>query len=403
MHTEGVIGTDSAVSSSAAHARVPQPRQLRAPNADSSVFGMSSLGRAHRRAVIFGFLGASLALACGSRPPVMVRALPSAVVSRQPEELDPALLDAAIGGREGDPYRVGAGDTVLVAVYGHPELSIAPYAGTNFGSQNGRLAGLVIDNDGTVQFPLIGPVKASGKTLDELRSFLQEELAVYIKEPKVTVQVIFNGSIRYYLLGQFNEPGLKYSDRPLRLLEALSLGGSVQLDRASLRGAYVARSGRRLPIDFARLMIQGDLRQNVKLRSGDIIIVPDKTSEQAFIFGASASGNSRGGVVPFVNGRLTLLQALAQVGFGYRDASQGRLSATRIIRSEGDRGELFVVDATKILEGTAGPFELAPGDVVFVPPTAGTKWNEALQQLLPTLQLISGLLTPFVQIKYLSQ
>jgi polysaccharide export outer membrane protein len=175
------------------------------------------------------------------------------------------------------------------------------------------------------------------------------------------------------------------------------------LERASLRTAYVARAGRRLPIDFRRLIIEGDMRQNIKLRSGDVILVPDKTSEQAFVFGASAGGTARGGAIPFVNGRLTLLQALAQAGFGYREQAQGRLSSTHVLRSAGDRGELFVVDADKILSGEAGPFELAPGDVVFVPPTALTNWNEALGQLLPTLQTVSGLLTPFVQIKYLSE
>ena len=340
---------------------------------------------------------------CGSKPPVVTRSLPSAVVSRRPEALDPTLLDAAIGGREGEAYRIGPGDTVLVAVYGHPELSIAPYTGVSLDSQNGRLAGLLVDNDGTIQFPLIGSVNVANKSMEELRVFLQNELVAYVKEPRVTVQVIFSGSIRYYLLGQFNQPGLKYSDRPLRLLEALSLGGSVLLERGSLRMAYVARGARRLPIDFRRLILEGDLTQNIKLRTGDIVLVPDKTSEQAFVFGAAATGQSRGGTVPFVNGRLTLLQALAAMGFGYRDDAQGRLSSTRIIRSVGDHGELFIVDASKILSGEAGPFELDPGDVVFVPPTALTTWNEGLQQLLPTLQTVSGLLTPFVQIKYLSQ
>jgi len=348
-------------------------------------------------------IGTCCSTGCGSTPPVVARSLPSAVVSHRPEALDPALLDAAIGGRDGEAYRVGPGDSILVAVYGHPELSIAPYSGTVFDSQNGRLAGLLVDNDGAIQFPLIGSVNVANKTMEELRLFLQSELATYVKEPKVTVQVIFSGSIRYYLLGQFNQPGLKYSDRPLRLLEALSLGGSILLERGSLRMAYVARGSRRLPIDFRRLILEGDLTQNIKLRTGDIVLVPDKTSEQAFVFGAAATGQSRGGAVPFVNGRLTLLQALAQMGFGYRDNAQGRLSSTRVIRSVGDHGELFIVDAAKILSGEAGPFELAPGDVVFVPPTALTTWNEGLQQLLPTLQTISGLLTPFVQIKYLSQ
>jgi polysaccharide export outer membrane protein len=138
-------------------------------------------------------------LACA---PVVVRhTLPSAVVSRQEETLDPKLLESVLGERDGDAYRVGPGDTLLVAVYGHPELSLTTYMLP--GVQTGRPVGLLIDNDGSIQFPLIGSVKVAGKTSEELRSFLQRELAVYVKDPKVTIQIIFNGSIRYYLIGQF--------------------------------------------------------------------------------------------------------------------------------------------------------------------------------------------------------
>jgi polysaccharide export outer membrane protein len=342
--------------------------------------------------------------ACASAPPVVAKQLPSPVTSHGRETIEAAPSDdGAEGGDDRGAYRVGAGDTVLVAVYGHPELSIAPYAGATINAQGGRLAGLAIDNDGSIQFPLIGSVQVAGKTSEELRAFLEHELAVYVKDPKVTVQVVFTGSLRYYLLGQFTNPGLKYSDRPTRLLETISLGGSINLEHASLRTAYVARGNKRLPVDFRRLIVDGDLKQNIRLRTGDIILVPDKASEQAFVFGASLSESSRGSVVPFVNGRLSLVQALAQAGFGFQERAQGRLSRTHVIRSEGDRGELFIVDAVRILEGEAGPFELAPGDVIFVPPSAATTWNQVLQQLLPSLQTISGLLTPFVQIKYLSQ
>lgn len=290
----------------------------------------------------------------------------------------------------------------MVAVYGHPELSIAPYAGSTLASQGGRLSGLVIDNDGTIQFPLLGSVKVAGKTTNQLREFLEQQLVTFVKDPKVMVQVVFAGSIRYYLLGQFSEPGVKFSDRPLRLLEALSLGGSVLLDRASLRTAYVARGAKRLPIDFRRLVLDGDMGQNIKLRSGDVVLVPDRSSEQAFVFGGASGSNPSGGAVPFVNGRLTLLQALAQAGFGFRERAETRLSRTYVIRSDGNRGELFIVDASRILNGEAANFELAPGDVVYVPLTALASWNQALEQILPTLQTVSGLLTPFVQIKYLS-
>jgi polysaccharide export outer membrane protein len=319
------------------------------------------------------------------------------------EVLDASLLEALPGEADGDPYRVGPGDTILVAVYMHPELSIAPYAGTNGGSAMGsRMAGLVVDNDGTAQFPLIGSLSVAGKTSNELRVFLEKELARFVNDPKVTVQVVFTGSIRYYLLGQFAQPGLKFSDRPLRLLEALSLGGSVLLERASLGTAYVARNGKRLAINFRRLLREGDLRQNIRLRSGDVILVPDNAGDQVFVFGGSGPTPS-GGAIAMRSGRLDLLQAIAQAGYGIHERSQVKLSQTRVIRSDGDHGQLFVVDADRMLKGEAASFPLMPGDIVFIPETGFTSWNEALSQLLPSLQTVSGLLTPFVQIKYLSQ
>lgn len=347
----------------------------------------------------------AFAVGCGSQP-VITKQMPlrSPVVSVRGEKLDPKVLADLMGQEEKGPYRVGPGDSVLVAVYGHPELSMVPYIGAaGASSQNSRAAGLVVDNDGTIQFPLVGPVQVAGKSSAEMRELLKVQLARYVNDPQITVQVIGTRSIRYHLLGQFSDPGLKFAERPMRLLEALSLGGSVRLDAASLRTAYLARNGRRLPIDFRRLVLDGDMSQNVPLRTGDTVVIPDRSSEQAFVFGAAASGNQRGGVVPFLNGQLNLLQALAQAGFGYRDGAQGSLSTTHIIRSSGDRGELYIVDAKLILNGEAAPFMLAPGDVVYVPPTGVTTWNEAFQQLLPTLQVVSGLLQPFVEIRYLSQ
>jgi polysaccharide export outer membrane protein len=349
---------------------------------------------------VLSALAVTLHAACGSTPPVVSKPLPSPVTSAKADVLDPTVFEEAVGERQGEAYRVGPGDSLLLAVYGHPELSIASYAGA--GVAGGRAAGFVIDNDGTIQFPLIGSVHVAGKTSEELRDFLEKQLATFLREPRVTVQVTFNGSIRYYLLGQFSQPGLKYSDRPLRLMEAIALGGSVALEHASLRSAYVARGGKRLPIDFQRLLRQGDLKFNIPLRSGDIVFVPDSSGDQVFVFGGVVGERTGLGAVPFINGRLDILQALAQAGFGFRERSQGILSETHVIRSEGDRGMLFVVDVEKILDGEAASFHLMPGDVIFVPTTALTDWNNAMQQILPTLQVISGLLSPYIQLKLLT-
>jgi polysaccharide export outer membrane protein len=346
-------------------------------------------------------LGCAIAAAIGcSTPPVISKPLPTAVRSVRNETLDPEVFKQVTGGGETDAYRVGPGDSLLVVVYGHPEVSIATYTGVS--PMGSRVPGFQVDNDGSIQFPLIGSVQVAGKTTNELREFLEKRLTEFWHDPKVTVQVAYHGSIRYYLFGEFTVPGVKFSDRPLRLMEAMSLGGTVNLTRASLNSAYIARNGKRLPIDFQRLVRDGDLKHNIPLRPGDVVVIPDNGSEQAYVFGG-VTGDGGRGVVRFVNGRLDILQALSQAGFGFQERSEGVLSETHVIRSAGDKGTLFVVDVERILSGEAANFHLAPGDIIFVPTTWVTDWNNALRRLLPSLQTISGLLSPFVQIKYLSQ
>jgi polysaccharide biosynthesis/export protein len=347
------------------------------------------------------------------RPPVVSKPLPSAVVTREYEVLDPKFIQKRVGDLydevPGDPksteaYRVGPGDGLLVAVYNHPELSLAQYIGMNVASgQNARPLGLVVDNDGTTQFPLIGTVPVAGKSLNELRVFLEHELGRYIKEPKVTVQITFPGSIRYYFVGQFTQPGVKYSDRPLRLLEAIALGGGIMLDKASLRGAYLARGRKRLPVNFRRLLHEGDMSQNVVLRTGDVILVPDNSSDQAYVFAGVTMGASRVSPVPFLHGRLSIIQALAHAGFAFEDRALGKLGRVRVIRGEGDRGEIFTVNVAGILKGKAAPFQLIPGDVVYVPTRGIAKFNLALDQLTAPAAAVSQALNPYVQLKFLTE
>ncbi len=224
-------------------------------------------------AVVLSAFVLSAAGACAAReahPVVASRLLPSPVVSRDDESLDPRLLDAAAAKRTGSPIASARATRCWSPSTTTPSSRSPPMRG-RWRLRRRRPVeppGLYVDNDGTIQFPLIGSVRVAGKTSEELHLFLEQELARYVKEPKVTVQVLFNGSIRYYLLGQFVAPGLKYADRPMRLLEALALGDSIILDKASLRGAYVSRDGKRLPVNFRRLLRDGDMRQNIRLHGG---------------------------------------------------------------------------------------------------------------------------------------
>ena len=84
-----------------------------------------------------------------------------------------------------------------------------------------------------------------------------------------------------------------------------------------------------------------------------------------------------------------------------RNYTNAKFSQIRVIRAHGASAEFFVIDASLIMQGKATPFDLVPGDIVFVPPTLIATWNEALAQLIPSLEAVSLSLQPFVSIRYL--
>jgi polysaccharide export outer membrane protein len=338
-------------------------------------------------------LALSACAASSSKPNVTVTDVQeSPIVSTQTETLSPDEVRQIMDTSPDESYILGPSDVIAVQVYLHPELSVPPLSGTNV------LSGALITGDGTVGLPLIGSIHLGGLTLNEAQQAITQAYAKNINNPNVNVQLVQAQSLRYYLLGAFTLPGVKYPLHPLNLLEALALGGSVDIANADLYQAYVAQGKIKLPVDLKALLVDGDLSQNITLASNDVIVIPSSASENAFVFGAVG----KPGAIQFHSGELSLLQALSVASLDLPNYTAAGLSDVRIIRSQGRTGQFIVVNAMAILQGKAGSFDLVPGDIVFVPPTAIATWNQVLDMIIPSLQTVSDTLAPFVSIKYLT-
>jgi polysaccharide export outer membrane protein len=318
----------------------------------------------------------------------------SAVLSSQTETLSADQIHQVMDTSPNLAYVLGSNDVISQTVYSYPELSV-PEVGTPSNS----IGGALITSDGTVQLPLIGNIHLGGLTLYQARQAITTAYLPYIANPKVAIELVQAQSLSYYLLGAFTNPGIKYPVHELTLLEALALGGSVDIPNADLYEAYVAQGDVKLPVDLYALLVEGDLSQNVLLAPGDTIVVPTSANEQAFVFGAVGKPGS----VPFLSGGLSLLQALSVAGLDLTNLTEAQLSRVHIIRARGRSAEFYIVDATQILKGNAGPFQLEPGDIVFVPPTGIATWNQVLNLLLPSLQTVAATLEPFVHINSYEQ
>ncbi|MFQ6023882.1 MAG: polysaccharide export protein [Acidiferrobacterales bacterium] len=275
-------------------------------------------------------------------------------------------------------YRVGPQDVLSVIVWEHPELTIP--AGE---FRSAEAAGHTVSPGGTIFFPFVGEVDVAGKTVQEIRRLLSERLAAFITNPQLDVRVAAFNSQRVHVIGEVIKPGiLPITDVPLTALEAINKAGGISPE-ADLQNVALTRNGEVRTLDLQALYDFGDTRQNVLLRSGDIVHVPDRNKNKVFILGEFKKPTT----LLMHKGRITLAEVISDVGgFDRLTADPSRIY---VIRGEFDHPEIYRLDASSadaLL--LANRFQLKPRDVVYVASTKLARWDRVISQILPTIQLL---------------
>ena len=248
-------------------------------------------------------------------------------------------------------YTLGPGDTLNFSVYDRDDLArddvqIAP--------------------DGTVSYLQAIAVRAQGLTLDQLRTRIEEELSRYQKNVKVIISPSGIASKDFSIIGRVKKPGSFTLVRPTSVLEAIALAEGIQT--GSVRGAafeladfersFVARKGKKLNVDLARLYYEGDFSQNAYLEPDDYIYVASSLDNEIYILGEVRDPGRRKMPV-----KLTLAQAIGEAG-GFADSAyQIRVL---LIRGSIHAPETRIINVKDILQGKEKDITLENKDIIFV-------------------------------------
>lgn len=122
-------------------------------------------------------------------------------------------------------YRLAADDELRIVVFGEDTLS------KNY----------VVTSAGDIAFPLLGDVRAAGRTASELSAYLTQQLAGgYLNDPRINIEVV---KFRpFYVLGEVSRSG-QFDYRPeLTALQAIALAGGYTY-RADRKRVYIRRAG----------------------------------------------------------------------------------------------------------------------------------------------------------------
>ncbi len=161
-----------------------------------------------------------------------------------------------------EPFRIGREDVLDIAVWRDGDLSRV----------------LPVRPDGFISMPMIGEVKAEGRTPVELAGEIKEKLTPYVQEPKVTVIVREVNSTRVYVTGEVANPGSYPLRGRVSLLQAVALAGGFS-DFANKDGILVIREGRdggKYPVRYSDLVSddEPEKKTSVFLLPGDTVVVP---------------------------------------------------------------------------------------------------------------------------------
>lgn len=233
-----------------------------------------------------------------------------------------------------------------------------------------------IDTSGFVNLPLVGRIKAEGITVQEFETKIAASLMPYVREPKVSVNVLEVHSQPVSVLGAVNTPGVHQLGGAKTLVETISMAGGlrpdagyeVQLTRnlewgaLPLPGAHTDLTGKYSisKVDLDAVMSGKAPSENILICPHDVVSIP--TAKLVYVYGEVKKA---GGFTLHSRETLSSLQALALAEGLEKTAAPSHAKIIRA-RAEGARQEI-PVDLRKILDGRAADVPLQADDVLFVP------------------------------------
>ncbi len=121
---------------------------------------------------------------------------------------------------------VNSKDPLLMELFNLPIVS--RQIGTSSGSSNSQgISGYTVNNDGNIDFPVLGEVYVAGMTREEIASLIKDELISrnLVKDPVVTVEFM---NLTVSVLGEVAKPGRFSIDKDrLSLLDAIGMAGDL--------------------------------------------------------------------------------------------------------------------------------------------------------------------------------
>lgn len=278
-------------------------------------------------------------------------------------------------------YRISEGDILSIVLTGYPDITP-----TTDSSNNPFISGFPVDQQGFVQFPLIGRIKASGMSVPQFTATLQRQLQRYLKYPDPQVKIVNYRGSNFFVDGEVRQSGeFTIADVPVSLYSAISMAGGTT-EEGDSNNIVLNRKGNSYHLGLETLQKVGLSANNIYLQDGDAIHVNSQTRNKVYMLGEF--GRLAPVVIPDYG--LSLAHVLGESsGLNANTANAAKVYIVRD-NPKYQYTDIYYVDMQTITSlALANRFEMRANDILYVDPTGLTRWNRVVSALLPSTSAIS--------------
>ena len=280
-------------------------------------------------------------------------------------------------------YILGPDDQILIRALYAEEISEKP---------------VMIGTNGYISLPMVGRLRASGLTVEQLETEIVSRLKPYMQDPQISVSVVEFRSQPVSVLGAVANSGVVQLRGHKTLFEVISeagglkneAGNTIKITRRKefgpipLASAVADRSGQFsvAEVSVKSVMEARNPQENIEVKPKDVVSIP--RAELIYVIG---SVKRAGGFVLNEREHISVLQALSMAEGLDRVASGGNARILRSSDGASTRAEI-PVDVNKILAGKTSDVSMLANDILFIPNSAAK--SATLRGVEAAIQVATG-------------
>ena len=302
-----------------------------------------------------------------------------------------ARVRELLNGSRAADYRISTSDILSINLIGYPEITPPIPSTAITTATNPYASGYPVDQQGYIQFPLVGRVKASGLTVSQFTNNLRSQLQRYLKYPDPQVKIVNYRGNKFFIDGEVRQPGeFNIADAPVSLYGAISMAGGATPEGDS-NSVTLVRRGVKYELGLLDLQNMGLSANQIYLQDGDSIHVNSLDRNKVYVLGEF--GDIKPLEIPEQG--ISLSQVIGQSkGLNPLTANAARVY---VVRDHGNASytDIYYVNLQTVTNlALANRFEMQPDDIVYVDPTGLTRWSRFVNSILPSstaIRQLSGL------------